>query len=75
MERDDGALPLTRGQFDIWLSQATGLAGTEWQLGLLGRIAGRIDRDLLQQAIRQVVREAEPGRIAIVEVDGQIWLL
>ena len=73
MERDDGALPLTRGQFDIWLSQATGLAGTEWQLGLLGRIAGRIDRDLLQQAIRQVVREAEPGRIAIVEVDGQIF--
>ena len=67
-----GALPVTRGQMDIWLSQVTGLAGTEWQLGLLGRIAGRIDRDLLQQAIRQVVQEAEPGRVAFSEVDGRV---
>ena len=39
MELDDGALPLTRGQLNIGLSQETGLAGTEWQLGLLERIA------------------------------------
>ena len=50
----DGGLPLTRGQLDIWLAQEAGLAGTEWQLGLLGRIAGRVDRDLLREAIRQV---------------------
>src|SRR5215208_2722080 len=31
---DNRALPLTRGQLDIWLTQETGHSGTEWQLGL-----------------------------------------
>ena len=35
MELDDRALPLTRGQLDIWLAQETGHSGTEWQLGVL----------------------------------------
>src|ERR1700694_4566444 len=73
MHPDDGALPLSRGQLDIWLSQESGLAGTEWQLGLLGRIHGTVERDLLQQAIRQAVHEAEPGRAAFFEVDGQVF--
>jgi hypothetical protein len=34
MELDGRALPLTRGQLDIWLAQETGHSGTEWQLGL-----------------------------------------
>ncbi|HEX9832250.1 MAG TPA: condensation domain-containing protein, partial [Mycobacterium sp.] len=72
MDLEDVALPLTRGQLDIWLAQEMGLAGTEWQLGLLGRIAGRVERDALQQAIRHVVREAEPGRTAFFEVGGQV---
>ncbi len=72
MDLDGGGLPLTRGQLDIWLAQEMGLAGTEWQLGFLGRIAGAVDRDALRQAIRQVVREAEPGRAAFFEVDGQV---
>ena len=73
MELDDRALPLTRGQLDIWLAQETGHSGTEWQLGLLVRIEGTVDRDVLERAIRQAVREAEPGRAAFFEVDGQVF--
>ncbi|MGO9033403.1 amino acid adenylation domain-containing protein, partial [Mycobacterium sp.] len=71
-EREDRALPLTRGQLDIWLAQETGYAGTEWQLGLLVKIAGTVHRDALELAIRQAVREAEPGRVSFFEVDGQV---
>ncbi|RAU90819.1 non-ribosomal peptide synthetase [Mycobacterium colombiense] len=72
MNRDDLALPLTRGQLDIWLAQESGYVGTEWQLGLLIRIDGAIQRDVLEQAIRQTVTEAEPSRVAFFEVDGQV---
>ncbi|MDH6195686.1 glycopeptidolipid biosynthesis protein [Mycobacterium frederiksbergense] len=68
-----GALPLSRGQLDIWLSQESGLAGTEWQLGLLGKIDGAVQRDILEQAIRQSLQEAEPARAAFFEVDGQVF--
>ena len=71
MERD-GGLPLTRGQLDIWLAQEAALAGADWQLGLLGRIAGRVDRDHLHDAIRLVVQEAEPGRVAFFVTAGQV---
>src|ERR1700744_3586976 len=73
MELDDRALPLTRGQLDIWLAQETGHSGTDWQLGVLVRFDGTVERDLLEQAIRQVVREAEPARAAIFEADGQVF--
>ena len=73
MELDHRALPLTRGQLDIWLAQETGHFGTEWQLGLFVRIDGRVDRDALEWAIRRVVREAEPARAACFEVDGQVF--
>ena len=73
MERNDRALPLTRGQLDIWLAQETGHSGTEWQLGVLVRFDGAVRRDLLEQAIRHVMREAEPVRAAIFEVDGQVF--
>ena len=74
MELDDGALPLTRGQLDIWLAQETGHSGTEaWQLGLFVRIEGTVQRDALEWAIRRVVREAEPVRAAFFEVDGQVF--
>ena len=66
MELDDRALPLTRGQLDIWLAQETGRFGTEWQLGLFVRIEGTVERDALEWAIRRVVREAEPGRAALL---------
>ncbi|WP_156768144.1 non-ribosomal peptide synthetase, partial [Mycobacterium sp. E1386] len=68
----DRALPLTRGQLDIWLSQETGFVGTEWQLGLLIKIEGSLDRDALQRALRQAVAEAEAGRVSFFEVDGQV---
>ena len=73
MDLDNRALPLTRGQLDIWLAQETGHSGTEWQLGVLVRFDGTVKRDLLEQAIRQVVQEAEPARATIFEVDGQVF--
>ncbi|OJZ74811.1 non-ribosomal peptide synthetase [Mycobacterium paraffinicum] len=72
MEVGDHTLPLTRGQLDIWLSQETGYVGTEWQLGLLIKIEGSLDRDALQRAITQAVAEAEPGRVSFFEVDGHV---
>src|SRR5262245_784960 len=73
MELNDGALPLTRAQLDIWLAQETGHSGTEWQLGVLVRFDGTVERELLERAIRHVMREAEPVRAAIFEEDGQVF--
>src|SRR6478736_1772710 len=73
MELDDRALPLTRGQLDIWLAQETGHFGAKWQLGELLRIEGTVEPGLLEWAIVQVVREAEPLRAAFFEVDGQVF--
>ncbi len=73
MERDDRMLPLTRGQLDIWLAQETGGSATEWQLGVLVRFDGPVDRELLARAIRHAMQEAEPARAAIVEVDGRVF--
>ncbi|MGV0850692.1 amino acid adenylation domain-containing protein [Mycolicibacterium phlei] len=72
MKLEDGAFPLTRAQLDIWLDQETGQSTTDWQLGVLARFDGAIDRDLLERAIRHVMTEAEPARAAIFEVDGQV---
>jgi glycopeptidolipid biosynthesis protein len=72
MHENNGALPVTRGQLDIWLSEETGRFGTKWQLGMLGRIDCPIEHDTLGRAIRQVVREAEPLRAAFFQVDGQV---
>ena len=59
MAHDGPALPLTPAQLDIWLAQQSGRFGTEWQLGLFVRIAGPVQRDPLQWAIRRVLEEAE----------------
>ncbi|WP_156744162.1 non-ribosomal peptide synthetase, partial [Mycobacterium sp. 1164985.4] len=72
MELDNQALPLTRGQLEIWLAQETSRLRAEWQLGLFVRIVGRVQRDALEWAIRRTVGEAEPLRAAFAEVDGQI---
>src|SRR5580700_3141683 len=73
MELGNGALPLTRGQLDIWLAQQTGHFGTEWQLGLFVKIDGPVERDRLEWTIRRVVREAEPVRAVFFEEDGQVF--
>ncbi|BBZ18087.1 non-ribosomal peptide synthetase [Mycolicibacterium gadium] len=73
MELDDRALPLTRGQLDLWLADETGHSTTEWQIGLLVRIEGTVDRDALEWTIRRVVREAEPLRVSCAEIDGQVF--
>ncbi|MGD1209706.1 non-ribosomal peptide synthetase, partial [Mycobacterium seoulense] len=73
MELGDRALPLTRGQLDIWLAHETGHSGTEWQIGLFVTIDGRVQRDALKWAIRQAIEEAEPTRASFVEADGQVF--
>ena len=73
MELDSRALPLMRGQLDIWLAQETDRFGARWQLGYLVRIEGTVELGSLESAIRQVVREAEPLRAAFFRVDGQIF--
>ena len=72
MSLDDGSLPLTRGQLDIWLAEETGRFAARWQLGVFLRIAGPVDSDVFESAHRQVVGEAEPLRAAFFEVDGQV---
>ncbi|MEB3980486.1 AMP-binding protein, partial [Mycobacterium sp. 663a-19] len=73
MEHDERALPLTRGQLDMWLAQESGRAGTDLQLGILLKIDGPVDRDLLQRAIGQAVQEAEPWRAGFFEADGRVF--
>lgn len=74
MERGgDRALPVTRGQLDIWLAQQTGHFDAAWQLGVLVRIDGAIDPRLLHQAMRHVVNEAESLRASFFEADGQVF--
>ncbi|RDH76139.1 amino acid adenylation domain-containing protein, partial [Mycolicibacterium moriokaense] len=73
MAPDKGAVPLSRGQLDIWLSHESGLVGTEWQLGLLGKIDGAVKHDVLQAAIRQALHEAEPARASFFEVNGEVF--
>ena len=73
MQLGDRALPLTRGQLDIWLAQELGHSGAEWQLGLFVRINGTVVRDSLERAIRQVVQEAEPLRASFFEVNGRVF--
>lgn len=72
MDPNDRAFPLTRVQLDIWLAQETGHSGTDWQIGLLVKIAGPVERDALEWAIGRAMREAEPVRAAFVEVDGDV---
>ncbi|MDT5221546.1 MAG: hypothetical protein QOF15_3651, partial [Mycobacterium sp.] len=64
--------PLTRGQRDIWLAHGTGSFGAKWQLGELLRIEGALDPGLVERAIVQAVRDAEPLRASFFEVDEQV---
>jgi amino acid adenylation domain-containing protein/non-ribosomal peptide synthase protein (TIGR01720 family) len=69
----DRVFPLTRGQLDIWLAQETDRFGARWQLGYLVRVEGTVDPWLLERAICQVLREAEPLRAVFFQVDGQVF--
>ena len=73
MDLDEQALPLTRGQLDIWLAQEIGGSDAEWQLSQFVIIEGTVERDVLDYAIRQLVQEAEPIRAAVFEADGQVY--
>lgn len=70
---DGQVCPPTRGQLDTWLAQESGQSDTQWQPGLFVKIEGTVERDALEWAIHRGVREAEPGRAAIFEVDGQVF--
>ncbi len=69
----DRVFPLTRGQLAIWLAQQTSHVDAEWQLGVLVRIEGALDRALLERAIRQVVGEAETLRATFFQLDGEVF--
>ncbi|MDT5101961.1 MAG: glycopeptidolipid biosynthesis protein [Mycobacterium sp.] len=73
VEFGDRALPLTRAQLDIWLANETGHSTTEWQIGLLVRVPGPVERDALKWTINRVVREAEPLRVACLESEGHVF--
>ena len=73
MEFDEGALPLTRAQLDIWLAQEAGHAGSDWQIGMLMKVEGSLDRDALEWALQRAMREADPVRAAFFEEDGQVF--
>ncbi len=73
MALDGLALPLTRGQLDIWLAQETGRFVTEWQLGLFVDIAGPVQRQPLEWAIRRALHEAEPARAVFHHEDGEVF--
>ncbi len=73
MKLDEQALPLTQGQLDVWLAQEITGSGTEWQMGHFVVIEGTVNPDLLESAICQVVREAEPIRATFFQVDGQVF--
>ena len=73
MKSDNCAFPLTRAQLDLWLAQETGHSGTEWQVGLLVKIEGAVEHDLLEWSIRRVVQEAEPVRIGCFEQNGEVF--
>ena len=73
MDFDERALPLTRGQLDIWLAQETGGSETEWQLSQFVIIEGAVDPESLEYAIRQVVQEAEPIRATFFEAHGRVF--
>ncbi|WP_156749946.1 non-ribosomal peptide synthetase, partial [Mycobacterium sp. E2479] len=69
----DRVLPLTRGQLAIWLAQQTSHFDAEWQLGVLVRIEGALDRVILERSIRQVVGEAETLRATFFQRDGEVF--
>ncbi|MCV7347678.1 non-ribosomal peptide synthetase, partial [Mycolicibacterium rhodesiae] len=73
MEFNEDALPLTRAQLDIWLAQETGHAGTDWQIGMLLRVEGMLERDAFEWALQRAMREAEPVRAAFFEEDGHVF--
>ena len=73
MELDDRVFPLTRRQFEMWLAEETGRADGGLHLGELVRIEGSVDADLLETAIRHVVREAEPLRAQFFQLHGEVF--
>ncbi len=73
MEFNEDALPLTRAQLDIWLAQETGQAATDWQLGMLLKVEGVLERDAFEWALQRATREAEPVRAAFFEEEGQVF--
>ncbi|MEE6177501.1 non-ribosomal peptide synthetase [Mycobacterium sp. 050134] len=71
MERDPSVLPLTQAQLGIWLAHKVHNHGAKWHIGILVRIEGPVDPDLVERAVRKTVQDAEPIRATFFEIDGQ----
>ena len=65
-----GVFPLTTAQRGLWFSQKL-MPGAIMSIAEAIEICGSIKPEIFQQALRQVVAEAEQLRVRIVEKDGK----
>ncbi|MGW0778256.1 amino acid adenylation domain-containing protein, partial [Streptomyces sp. NPDC002835] len=63
-------LPLTAAQSGVWYAQQLNPQNTIFNTGEFLEIAGPVDADLFEAALRQVVAEAETLRLRFFEADG-----
>jgi len=64
---------LDGGQPDIRLAREIGRSDARWKLRQSVIIEGKVDREALEFAICQVVREAEPIKASLFETDGRVY--
>ncbi|MGW7097533.1 condensation domain-containing protein, partial [Streptomyces sp. NPDC054874] len=69
--RQDVSLPLTAAQSGIWYAQQLNPQNTIFLLGEYLDIDGPLDTELVEQALRQVVEEADTLRVRFQQVDGE----
>ena len=67
----DSVFPLTTAQRGLWFSQKI-TPGAIMSIAEAIEICGPIKPEIFQQALRQVVAEAEQLRVRIVEQDGKL---
>ncbi|MFD4983089.1 amino acid adenylation domain-containing protein, partial [Streptomyces sp. NPDC058383] len=63
-------LPLTAAQSGVWYAQQLNPQNTTFNIGEFLEIAGPVDAGLFEEAVRQVVVEAETLRLRFSEADG-----
>ena len=69
MHHKSELLPLSQGQTSIWLAQMLDLRDPAFNVGECVEICGAIDKDLFEQALRRLVKEADALRLRVLETD------
>ena len=67
--RGDCICPLSEGQMAIWFGQMLDGGGVAYNIGEYLEIAGAVDRELLETALRHVVATTDTLRARIVETE------